>query len=107
MKFKIYDKANKIMYMDAEKINDPKWNFGRLHNNIHCVTCVSIGAADVNNVDIYTYDLVKIGDLIFYVDDLENGETKLKGLNSNIEEKVENFDSSEMEVLGSSLEVEL
>ena len=105
MKFKIYDHANKIMYMNAENIDDPKWNFARLHHNIHCTTCISVGKEDKNHNDIYTYDLVKIEDLLFYVDELENGETKLKGLNSNIEEKLENFDSSKIEVVGTSLEI--
>ena len=106
MKFKIYDHANKIMYMNAENIDDPKWNFARLHHNIHCTTCISLGKNDKNNNDIYTYDLVKIGDLLFYVNELEDGEAKLKGINSNIEERLENFDSSEIEVVGTSLEIE-
>lgn len=106
MKFKIYDHANKIMYMNAENIDDTKWNFARLHHNIHCTTSISLGKNDKNNNDIYTYDLVKIGDLLFYVNELEDGEAKLKGINSNIEERLENFDSSEIEVVGTSLEIE-
>lgn len=106
MKFKIYDHANKIMYLNAENIDDPKWNFARLHHNIHCTTCVSVGKSDRLNNDIYTYDVLKIDDLFFAVEDLENGETKLKGVNSNIEEKLENFDSKDIEVFGSILEME-
>lgn len=106
MKFKIYDHANKIMYLNAENINDPKWNFARLHHNIHCTTCVSVGKSDKLNNDIYTYDVLKIDDLLFAVEDLEDGETKLKGVNSNIEEKLENFDSKDIEVFGSILEME-
>lgn len=106
MKFKIYDHANKIMYLNAENIDDPKWNFARLHHNIHCTTCVSVGKSDRLNNDIYTYDVLKIDDLLFAVEDLENGETKLKGVNSNIEEKLENFDSKDIEVFGSILEME-
>ena len=106
MKFKIYDHANGIMYMNAENIDDPKWNFARLHHNIHCTTCVSVGKYDKNNVDIYTYDMLKIDDLIFYVSDIEDGQIKLIGVNSNIEEKLENFEENQIEVLGSILEVE-
>lgn len=106
MKFKIYDHANKIMYMNAENIDDPKWNFARLHHNIHCTTCVSVGKSDRLNNDIYTYDVLKIDDLLFTVEDLENGETKIKGVNSNIEEKLENFDSKDIEIFGSILEME-
>lgn len=106
MKFKIYDHANKIMYMNAENIDDPKWNFARLHHNMHCTTCVSVGKSDRINNDIYTYDVLKIDDLLFTVEDLENGETKLKGVNSNIEEKLENFDSKDIEIFGSILEME-
>ena len=106
MKFKIYDHANKIMYMNAENIDDPKWNFARLHHNMHCTTCVSVGKSDRLNNDIYTYDVLKIDDLLFAVEDLENGETKLKGVNSNIEEKLENFDSKDIEIFGSILEME-
>lgn len=106
MKFKIYDHANKIMYLNAENIDDPKWNFARLHHNIHCTTCVSVGKSDRLNNDIYTYDVLKIDDLLFTVEDLENGETKLKGVNSNIEEKLENFDSKDIEIFGSILEME-
>ena len=106
MKFKIYDHANKIMYLNAENIDDPKWNFARLHHNVHCTTCVSVGKSDRLNNDIYTYDVLKIDDLLFTVEDLENGETKLKGVNSNIEEKLENFDSKDIEVFGSILEME-
>lgn len=106
MKFKIYDHANKIMYLNAENIDDPKWNFARLHHNIHCTTCVSVGKSDRLNNDIYTYDVIKIDDLLFAVEDLENGETKLKGFNSNIEEKLENFDSKDIEIFGSILEME-
>lgn len=106
MKFKIYDHANKIMYLNAENIDDPKWNFARLHHNVHCTTCVSVGKSDRLNNDIYTYDVLKIDDLLFTVEDLENGETKLKGVNSNIEEKLENFDSKDIEIFGSILEVE-
>lgn len=106
MKFKIYDHANGIMYMNAENIDDPKWNFARLHHNIHCTTCVSVGKSDRLNNDIYTYDVLKIDDLLFTVEDLENGETKLKGVNSNIEEKLENFDSKDIEIFGSILEME-
>ena len=106
MKFKIYDHANKIMYMNAENIDDPKWNFARLHHNIHCTTCVSVGKSDKFNNDIYTYDVLKIADLLFAVEDLENGETKLKGVNSNIEEKLENFGEDDMEIIGSVLELE-
>lgn len=106
MKFKIYDHANKIMYLNAENIDDPKWNFARLHHNIHCTTCVSVGKSDRLNNDIYTYDVLKIDDLLFTVEDLENGETKLKGVNSNIEEKMENFDSKDIEIFGSILEME-
>ena len=106
MKFKIYDHANKIMYMNAENIDDPKWNFARLHHNMHCTTCVSVGKSDRLNNDIYTYDVLKIDDLLFYVNELEDGEAKLKGINSNIEERLENFDSSEIEVVGTSLEIE-
>lgn len=106
MKIKLWDNANKIMYYDAEKINDPKWNFGRLHNNIHCTTCVSVGKTDKHNTDIYTYDLIAIdSDLVFYVGDIEEGTIKLKGLNTNIEESLESFDSSDIEVLGSVLEL--
>ena len=106
MKFKIYDHANGVMYMDAENIDDPKWNFARLHHNIHCTTCISVGKSDKNNIDIYTYDILQIADLLFAVEDLENGETKLKGVNSNIEEKLENFDSKDIEIFGSILEME-
>ena len=106
MKFKIYDHANGVMYMDAENIDDPKWNFARLHHNIHCTTCVSVGKSDRLNNDIYTYDVLKIDDLLFTVEDLEDGETKLKGVNSNIEEKLENFDSKDIEIFGSILEME-
>lgn len=106
MKFKIYDHANKIMYLNAENIDDPKWNFARLHHNVHCTTCVSVGKSDRLNNDIYTYDVLKIDDLLFTVEDLENGETKLKGVNSNIEEKLENFDSKDIEIFGSILEME-
>lgn len=106
MKFKIYDHANKIMYLNAENIDDPKWNFARLHHNVHCTTCVSVGKSDRLNNDIYTYDVLKIDDLLFTVEDLENGETKIKGVNSNIEEKLENFDSKDMEIFGSILEME-
>lgn len=106
MKFKIYDHANKIMYLNAENIDDPKWNFARLHHNIHCTTSVSVGKSDRLNNDIYTYDVLKIDDLLFTVEDLENGETKLKGVNSNIEEKLENFDSKDIEIFGSILEME-
>lgn len=106
MKFKIYDHANKIMYLNAENIDDPKWNFARLHHNVHCTTCVSVGKSDRLNNDIYTYDVLKIDDLLFAVEDLENGETKLKGVNSNIEEKLENFDSKDIEIFGSILEME-
>ena len=106
MKFKIYDHANGVMYMDAENIDDPKWNFARLHHNIHCTTCVSVGKSDKNNIDIYTYDVLKIADLLFAVEDLENGETKLKGVNSNIEEKLENFGEDDIEIIGSVLELE-
>ena len=106
MKFKIYDHANGVMYMNAENIDDPKWNFARLHHNIHCTTCVSVGKSDRLNNDIYTYDVLKIDDLLFAVEDLENGETKLKGVNSNIEEKLENFDSKDIEIFGSILEME-
>lgn len=106
MKFKIYDHANKIMYLNAENIDDPKWNFSRLHHNVHCTTCVSVGKSDRLNNDIYTYDVLKIDDLLFAVEDLENGETKLKGVNSNIEEKLENFDSKDIEIFGSILEME-
>lgn len=106
MKFKIYDHANKIMYLNAENIDDSKWNFARLHHNIHCTTCVSVGKSDRLNNDIYTYDVLKIDDLLFTVEDLENGETKLKGVNSNIEEKLENFDSKDIEIFGSILEME-
>lgn len=106
MKFKIYDHANKIMYLNAENIDDPKWNFARLHHNVHCTTCVSVGKSDRLNNDIYTYDVLKIDDLFFTVEDLENGETKLKGVNSNIEEKLENFDSKDIEIFGSILEME-
>lgn len=106
MKFKIYDHANGVMYMDAENIDDPKWNFARLHHNIHCTTCVSVGKYDKNNVDIYTYDMLKIDDLIFHVSDIEYGQIKLIGVNSNIEEKLENFEENQIEVLGSILEVE-
>lgn len=106
MKFKIYDHANKIMYLNAENIDDPKWNFARLHHNIHCTTCVSVGKSDRLNNDIYTYDVLKIDDLLFTVEDLENGETKIKGVNSNIEEKLENFDSKDIEIFGSILEME-
>ena len=106
MKFKIYDHANKIMYMDAENIDDPKWNFARLHHNIHCTTSISLGKNDKNNNDIYTYDLVKIGDLLFYVNELEDGEAKLIGINSNIEEKLENFGEDDIEIIGSVLELE-
>lgn len=105
MKFKIYDHANKIMYMNAENIDDSKWNFGRLHHNIHCVTCVSVGKKDKNDIDIYTHDLLKIGDLFFTVGELENGETKLIGVNSNIEEKLSTFDSKDIIVFGTSLEL--
>ena len=77
-----------------------------MHHNIHCTTSISLGKNDKNNNDIYTYDLVKIGDLLFYVNELEDGEAKLKGINSNIEERLENFDSSEIEVVGTSLEIE-
>ena len=106
MKFKIYDHANKIMYLNAENIDDPKWNFARLHHNVHCTTCVSVGKSDKLNNDIYTYDVLKIDDLLFTVEDLEDGETKLKGVNSNIEEKLENFDSKDIEIFGSILEME-
>ena len=106
MKFKIYDHANGVMYMDAENIDDPKWNFARLHHNIHCTTCISVGKSDKNNIDIYTYDVLKIADLLFAVEDLENGETKLKGVNSNIEEKLENFGEDDIEIIGSVLELE-
>ena len=106
MKFKIYDHANGVMYMDAENIDDPKWNFARLHHNIHCTTCISLGKNDKNNNDIYTYDLVKIGDLLFYVNELEDGEAKLIGINSNIEEKLENFGEDDIEIIGSVLELE-
>ena len=106
MKFKIYDHANKIMYMNAENIDDPKWNFARLHHNIHCTTSISLGKNDKNNNDIYTYDLVKIGDLLFYVNELEDGEAKLIGINSNIEEKLENFGEDDIEIIGSVLELE-
>lgn len=106
MKFKIYDHANKIMYLNAENIDDPKWNFARLHHNVHCTTCVSVGKSDRLNNDIYTYDVLKIDDLLFTVEDLEDGETKLKGVNSNIEEKLENFDSKDIEIFGSILEME-
>lgn len=106
MKFKIYDHANKIMYLNAENIDDPKWNFARLHHNLHCTTCVSVGKSDRLNNDIYTYDVLKIDDLLFTVEDLEDGETKLKGVNSNIEEKLENFDSKDIEIFGSILEME-
>lgn len=105
MKFKIYDHANKIMYMNAENIDDPKWNFARLHHNMHCTTCISVGKSDKNNNDIYTYDVLRIGDLLFTVEDLDNGESKLKGVNSNIEEKLENFDSKDIEVFGTVLEM--
>ena len=30
MKFKIYDHASSIMYMNAENSDGPKWNFARL-----------------------------------------------------------------------------
>ena len=106
MEFKIWDNANKIMYYNAEQIDDDKWNFGRLHRNIHCQTMVSIGKKDKNNNNIYTFDMVKIGDLMFYVDDLVDGETVLRGMNANIIEKIANFDSSEIEVVGSYLELE-
>lgn len=106
MEFKIYDKANKIMYMNAENINDPKWHFGKLHHNIHCTTCISVGKYDKNNINIYTYDMLKIDDLIFYVSEIENGQAKLIGVNSNIEEKLENFEENQIEVIGSILEVE-
>lgn len=105
MKFKIYDHANGIMYMNAENIDDPKWNFARLHHNIHCTTCVSVGKSDKNNIDIYTYDILQISDLLFVVGELENGETKLNGINSNIEERLENFDTKDISVLGTSLEM--
>ena len=106
MKFKIYDHANGIMYMNAENIDDPKWNFARLHHNIHCTTSISLGKNDKNNNDIYTYDLVKIGDLLFYVNELEDGEAKLIGINSNIEERLENFGEDDIEIIGSVLELE-
>src|SRR5699024_3592359 len=105
MKFKIYDHANGVMYMDAENIDDPKWNFARLHHNIHCTTCISVRKSDKNNIDIYTYDILQIADLLFIVGELENEETKLNGVNSNIEERLENFDSGDISVLGTSLEI--
>lgn len=106
MEFKIWDNANKIMYHNAELIDDDKWNFGKLHHNVHCVTCVSLGKKDVNNNNIYTFDMVKIGDLMFYVDEIIDGEAVLRGMNVNIEERLSNFDSDEIEVVGSYLELE-
>lgn len=106
MKFKIYDHANKIMYMNAENIDDPKWNFARLHHNMHCTTCISLGKCDKEGIDIYTHDLLEIGDLAFYVSEIEDGQVKLIGVNSNIEEKLENFDEENIKVIGSILELE-
>lgn len=108
MKFKIWDDFNKIMYFNAENIDDPKWNFARLHHNKHCTTCVSVGKLDKNNSDIYTYDMLKIHDLVFYVKDLEDGETKLEliGMNNNIKESLKNFKSEDIEIVGSYLELE-
>lgn len=105
MKIKVWDNANKIMYFNAEKIIDDKWDFGRLHNNKHCTTCVSVGKLDKNGVDIYTYDAIMIGDLAFYVTDIEDGNIKIKGVNANITESLSNFDSGDISVIGSILEL--
>ena len=106
MKFKIYDHANGVMYMDAENIDDPKWNFARLHHNIHCTTCVSLNKYGRNGTLIFEYDLLKIHDIIFYVSPLKDGKTFLRGLNSNIVEELTNFKEEEITVLGSYLELE-
>ncbi|WWT40480.1 hypothetical protein [Staphylococcus phage PT94] len=107
MEFRIWDNVNKTMYYNAERIDDSKWDFGRLHRNIHCTTMVSVGKTDKLGVLIYTFDLLKVGeDLIFYVDEIDDGAIKLRGVNSNIEEYLDNFDSKDIEVLGCVLELE-
>lgn len=106
MEFKIWDNSNKIMYHRAELINDEKWNFGKLHRNIHTQTCISVGKQDKNNHDIYTFDIVNIDGIMFYVDDLVDGETLLRGLNANIIERLSNFESSQIKIIGSYLELE-
>lgn len=106
MKFKIWDSFNKVMYYNAEMITDDKWHLGRLHNNKHCTTCVTIGKKDKRGIDIYTYDMLLIGgDLFFYVCDFSDGEALLKGINNNLKEHVYNFDEKDIEVVGSVLEL--
>jgi len=90
MEFKIWDNANKIMYHNAELIDDDKWNFGRLHHNIHCTT----------------FDMLEIDGLMFYVDEIIDGVANIRGLNANIVESLANFDSKDIKIIGSYLELE-
>lgn len=105
MRFKIYDSYNKIMYYDAERIQDDVWDFSRLHNNKHCITCVTVGKKDCKDNDIFTYDLVSIYGSIFYVSDIKDGHVILKGINHNKVELLSNYESYQLEVLGSFLEL--
>lgn len=107
MEFKIWDNANKIMYHNAELIDDDKWNFGRLHHNIHCTTCVTVGKVDKNNNNIFTFDMLEIDGLMFYVDEIIDGVANIRGLNANIVESLANFDSKDIKIIGSYLELEI
>ena len=106
MEFKIWDNANKIMYHNAELIDDDKWTFGRLHHNIHCTTCVTVGKVDKNNNNIFTFDMLEIDGLMFYVDEIIDGVANIRGLNANIVESLDNFDSKDIKIIGSYLELE-
>lgn len=105
MEFKIWDDFNKIMYYNAERINDDKWDFGRLHHNKYCTTCVSVGMKDKNDTPIFTYDLVLVYGNIYYVSEFNKGEVVLVGMNTNNNEKLSKLSDVDIEVVGNKLEL--
>lgn len=105
MRFKVYDKYNKIMYMDADKIQDSKWNLGKMHNNKHFETCISVDYPANCATTLFTNDLIRIKSVFYYIK-LEEGCVKIVGVHEPIEELLIDHDPSEIELYGSILEVE-
>ncbi|MDU8978413.1 MAG: hypothetical protein E7G38_15855, partial [Clostridium perfringens] len=64
------------------------------------------GKVDKNNNNIFTFDMLEIDGLMFYVDEIIDGVANIRGLNANIVESLANFDSKDIKIIGSYLELE-
>lgn len=108
MEYKAYDSYNDTMYLNAQWIDDDGWNLSKMMRNKWFKVSHSIGLYDMNEVMVFTNDIVVIYGMPYIVSNEPLNGSYVAYSMSDINDTIEmnTLKSNMIEVMGSKFEVE-